>query len=668
MRMPKTAAGSAGSGAAAPGAAAARAKSNGAAQARADHASAHRASASHNGAGHGGGSHGGGSHTSASHANASNSRGSASHDNAGQGSAGQGGTSQGSASDGSASQGSASDANASDGNDGQVSAGHGSAGHGSAAHGSGNGAAPRPGAAGSSEAGLDTSAGAQAAAGQQHSRRPLALLRLHWLAALLLAGGLALRLLVQFSFSPAILYIDSVKYLYGAWPQADPLGYDVPLKLILLVGNLGTVEAVQHLLGLAMAVTLYLVLLRRGVPRWLAALAMGPVLLDAYQLQMEATIMPDVWFEAVIVAGLAILLWRPRTTLRVCLLAGFVLGLAATVRQVGEILIVPALLFVLAGAGGWRQALTKSAALIVAFAVPIVAYCSGSYVITGHFFLSRNGQQATYGRMAGLADCATLKLPAYERPLCPTPAQQALGADWLDHAANSPLRQYVPPANLVRSKVIANFNHRVVLQQPLRVVGRITSDAAKLFAVDRVTSPGDTPISRWQFHTTYQTFAPTIMTDKQGTIIFGLKLAVAGGPTIYRKLDASYGGNSHVWVPGAKFLRRYQVYGGYAPGPLLLLAFLAGLAGALTIFRRRRSEAQRQLALGAVLLWTTGVAVLLISDLFEFTWRYQMPALVTLPAAGAIGIAAVLRYVRRRKTGHGADSVGREQRVAARAG
>ncbi len=82
---------------------------------------------------------------------------------------------------------------------------------------------------------------------------------------------------------------------------------------------------------------------------------------------------------------MAILLWRPRVTVWTCVLAGGVLGLAATVRQVGEILIVPALLFVLAGAllarqGGWRQALWKAAALTLAFAVPIVAYCAGSYV------------------------------------------------------------------------------------------------------------------------------------------------------------------------------------------------------------------------------------------------------------------------------------------------
>jgi hypothetical protein len=496
--------------------------------------------------------------------------------------------------------------------------------------------------------------------------------RLHWLAALLLAAGLALRVLAQVSYSPALLYIDSVKYLYGAWPGADPLGYDVPLKLILLVGNLGAVEAVQHLLGLAMAVALYAVLLRRGVPRWLAALAMGPVLLDAYQLQMESTIMPDVWFEAAIVAGLAVLLWMPRPTARIYLLAGVILGLTATIRQVGEILIAPALVFLIAevvvSAGGWRQALRKAAALIVAFVVPILAYCSASYATTGHFWLSRNGDEATYGRLAGLADCATLKLPSYERPLCPTAHEQALGPDWLDHAADSPLRNYVAPAGMVRSQVISDFNKRVALQQPLRVAGRISSDAVKLFAVSRTTSPGDTPIARWQFRTTYPTFRPTINIDPQGTIIFTLKLGAVAGPAVYRKLDASYGGNVHVWAPGATFLRRYQFHGGYTPGPLLLLTLLAGLAGSLTIFRRRASAAQRELALGALLFFTTGVAVLVMSDLFEFSWRYQLPALITLPPAGAFGIAAVLRYARRRKTERTADAARQEQRIAARAG
>jgi hypothetical protein len=208
----------------------------------------------------------------------------------------------------------------------------------------------------------------------------------------------------------------------------------------------------------------------------------------------------------------------------------------------------------------------------------------------------------------------------------------------------------------------------VLVQQPLRVIGTISSDAAKLFAVTRHTAPGDTPISRWQFHTSYPIYLPTITLTKQGTAVLALKLGGSGTPIVYRKLDVAYGGNTSVWKPGAAFLRRYQLYGGYTPGPLLLLCLLAGLAGALTVFRRRASDAQRQLALGATLFVTTAVAVLLISDLFEFSWRYQLPALVTLPPAGAFGIAVMLRYARRRKTDHLAAAARPRRQVAARAG
>src|ERR1035438_5909389 len=113
-------------------------------------------------------------------------------------------------------------------------------------------------------------------------------------------AGLVMRVLAQIAYRPALLYIDSIKYLYIAL-GADPVGYRVLLKPLLTVGNLDLVAAVQHLLGLAMAVALYLLMRRRGVSRWLAALATAPILLDAYQLQIEQTIMPDTLFEALIV-------------------------------------------------------------------------------------------------------------------------------------------------------------------------------------------------------------------------------------------------------------------------------------------------------------------------------------------------------------------------------
>jgi len=42
------------------------------------------------------------------------------------------------------------------------------------------------------------------------------------------------------------------------------------------------------------------------------------------------------------------------------------------------------------------------------------------------------------------------------------------------------------------------------------------------------------------------------------------------------------------------------------------------------------------------------VAVLLGADLYEFSWRYQLPALVTLPVAGAFGVTALVGFFQAR--------------------
>jgi hypothetical protein len=496
-----------------------------------------------------------------------------------------------------------------------------------------------------------------------------ALLGQHWLAVALLGIGLALRVLTQVSYHPAIVYIDSVKYLYGAWPGQDPLGYDAPLKLILLAGDLGTVELVQHLLGLAVAVLLYVLLLRRGVPRWLAAVAMAPVLLDGYQLQIEATIMPDVWFEALIVAGLACLLWKPVTSWRACIAGGILLGGSALFAQVGEILIIPAVILMVAEAGGWRQVVKKTVVVACAFALPVLVYCAGNYMLSGHFWLTREGYQSTYGRVAAAADCATLKIPAAESALCPTPGQQARGPDWLMHGLASPLRFYKAPGGGSTTALISNFNSSVIKQQPLRVFDAIARDSIKLFALSRMTNRGDTRISRWQFQTSYPCILPTVCTNAAGTIILGVNHYAFNGPTDYIPLTSSYGGQAQVWGPGARILRDYQLSGGYTPGPVFLLSVLIGLAGSLAVLRRRASAAQRQLTLACLAFFTAAASVLVMSDLFEFSWRYQLPALVTLPPAGALGLAALLRYARRRRIERATSaSAGRAVKLTARAG
>ncbi|HEY7145071.1 MAG TPA: hypothetical protein VH637_12575, partial [Streptosporangiaceae bacterium] len=431
------------------------------------------------------------------------------------------------------------------------------------------------------------------------------LLRRHWLLSLLLAAGFALRLLSQLAYRPALLYVDSVKYLYNAWPGTDPVGYKIPLKVILLFGNIQTVAAVQHLVGLAMAVGIYVILRRHGVAGWLSALATAPVLLDGYQLQIEQTVMPDVWFEAFILGGLMLLLWRRRPALPAIVAAGLVLGASAPIRQVGEALIVPALIYVLPLAGGWRRALVHGGALCLAFALPIVLYCSIALVNTGHFRLSRSGTSSIYGRTAVAADCATLKLPAAERPLCPTPHQQYLGADFLDHDPRSPLTLFVPPPGHGRSGFVNSFNRAVATQQPLNVLSSWLTDSVKLFALSRVTDPGDTPIWRWQFQGSYPTYNQAVSVNPDGVIVVGLRFQSSGGPFKYEALNPALGGRAEVNKPLALFLRHYQLNGGYTPGPAYLFMALAGLIGSLGLALRRRAPQQRQLAIACLLFFTT---------------------------------------------------------------
>jgi len=459
-----------------------------------------------------------------------------------------------------------------------------------------------------------------------------AAVRRHWLAAVLLAVGLLLRVLVLLAYRPALFYIDTTRYLYNA-EGMDPVGYKGPLRVILVVGNFNAVAAVQHLLGLAMAVVIYLLLRRCGVSRWLAALAIAPVLLDAYQLQIEQMVMPDVWFEALIVAGLAILLWAPKPGWRRAVAAGVVLGTSATVAQVGEAMVLPAVIYLLAAGGGWRRAIGRAAALCAAFALPIALYSTGSYLLTGDFFLSHTGVTSFYGRMAAAADCATLRLPPDERGMCPTRAQQAEGPDWLEYADGSPIRPYY--SGLPRAEVdslISDFNHRVLTQQPLRVLGAYARDVVKLFALTRDGSTGDTPIARWQFQTNFPYFPP----HASEAVVKAATSRYGGGPPA-------------VWRPAAAFLRSYQLDGGYTPGPLLAMCALAALAGCAPLLRRRPDPPTRQLALACLLFLTSAAAVTLASDAFEFSWRYQLPALVTLVPAGALGITVIIRWAGNRR-------------------
>ena len=134
------------------------------------------------------------------------------------------------------------------------------------------------------------------------------MVRRHWPFAILLAVGVALRAAATIAYRPALIYIDTPRYLGGDQGGLDPLGYTYLLLRPVLEagGGLTGVAVAQHALGLAMAACLYALAIRYGTGRWLAALAAAAVLLDAYQVEAEQTIMPDVLFEALVVAAMTL--------------------------------------------------------------------------------------------------------------------------------------------------------------------------------------------------------------------------------------------------------------------------------------------------------------------------------------------------------------------------
>ena len=468
-------------------------------------------------------------------------------------------------------------------------------------------------------------------------RRPLftlalaiRMVRRHWAFGIVMAAGVALRVLAQVAYQPALLYIDSRKYLIGSNGQ-EPEGYRVMLRLLDPIGGLGLVVGVQHLLGLALAATVYVLLIRYQAPRWVAAVAAAPVLLDAYQLQLEQTIMPDVPFEAVIGAGLAVLIWprRAQTSRLGQLVAGaLILGVAATIREIGGVLLVPVMVLAFLSTAGWRRRAGHTALAAGCFLLPILIHMVGYLALTGHFNLVHSGPGPEYGRAAAAADCKTLSLPANERGLCVSYAQIVAlgGVDGLLHNPESPAVTVKVPPGSTREKLLASFSLAVLRQQPLRVAGSVLGDAARLFALTRDGNPMVTAIARWQFSTS-PPYYPKMYPK-----------------WFYTKLDPAAANGDVVAVPAlAQFLRDYQLNGGYTPGPLFLAGLILGVAGSLAGMVRRRtlSPDGAWLARVSLLVTLSAIVLLISSDAFEFSWRYQLPAVILLPLGGALGLVAL---------------------------
>jgi hypothetical protein len=478
-----------------------------------------------------------------------------------------------------------------------------------------------------------------------------AVARRHWLFLVLFAAGAVLRVVTQFAYRPALL--NSAEYLVSSKDlrprTVHPVAYPVFLRILPLDHGLTIVSAVQHVLGLGIAVLIYALLLRLGLRAWIAALGAAPALLDAYQLGIEQYITPETIFELFLVGGCAAILWkRPAPTLLLAA-AGLLFAFATITRTIGVFVLIPAALTVIFLRVGWSRA----GVFVLCFLAPLTSYAVWYHSYHDKYAITGSTGKFLYARVVPFVDCDKFELPSYERVLCPKepPGERLPVNELLWSAQYSPLPKIVPPPGMTRDNVAADFAKRVIIHQPGAYARDVGADVLRAFEPVRHLAPGEYGEPPWEFHSGYPTFfrgsicSPDSFRDvREDLTIRGREIAAnreLGCELRKNRMARSI--RAHGEEPATNstliaFLRGYQRVG-YAPGPLLAACLFAGFAAALGLGRARGSGLR-----SAAFLFAGAGTVVCLGSIFVavFSWRYEVPQLALLPAAGALGITALL--------------------------
>ena len=452
--------------------------------------------------------------------------------------------------------------------------------------------------------------------------------RRHWLFGLVLVAALVLRILVALAFRPIMWFGgDSASYLAtGLRLIPDPArvgGYGFMLWILRPLHSFALVAAVQHLMGLAMGVLIYLLARRYGLAAWAATLATIPVLFDAYELQLEADALPDVPFAFLVVLALYLLLRspgerRPAPTMA----AAFLLGVSSLLWPVGLVLLGVLLAVLLIALLIRRAGLVTVLAALLAGALPVAAYGAWFSIHRHQFSLTRSDGVYLWSRTMSFADCAVIRPPAAERPLCPPPGPRIAASLYIWNA-NSPVLAMPTGRFSARTNHLAlHFALRAIAAQPGDYVAAVAHDFGLSFFWDRPVHPDAAIVNRYQFADATTAWVPaTLWTPGGGTLAGDQAVYNSGRPAPTRAVQ-----------PYASWLVTYQRYV-YLRGTLLGVILLAGLAG--MVIRRRVGGLQ-----GPGLPWAFAVTILLVPPLVaDFDLRYLVPAVPVACLAAALAFA-----------------------------
>jgi hypothetical protein len=456
------------------------------------------------------------------------------------------------------------------------------------------------------------------------------LLRRHAIIAALLSGGLLLRAVAMLGYRPVIWFTgDSYFYLtYAQHLNPSPsktLGYPFLLRFLEPAHSLMLVVALQHLMGLATALLIYLLLDRAGVRRWIAALATVPVLYDAYEIELEHMLMSEALFTFLLTAVVAMVLWRDgRRSIWVMAAAGLLLGWAILTRSAG-VGAVPVVLACLAlRRAGWRAIGAATATC----ALPLAGYALWFHSEHGTYALTSADGLYLWGRTSSFVDCA--KLPASDRALCPPGEPGHRPAPGTIIWRNVPPR-HMPggPSSSSANTVLRTFSIDAIEAQPFGYVAAVGRSTARVFWPTRFHYPNRSTEQLYHFPARPHHFEPRgVMRVKP--------IAAA------HSYDSA--NPSQVVDPWAKIMRGYQSFV-FLPGPLLAVIFAIGAYG---LFRRTGSYGRFRLTnhrTAALTAWGIAVITLMFPlATADFDYRY---VLVVVPLAC---LAAAYAFAPERRT------------------
>jgi hypothetical protein len=474
-------------------------------------------------------------------------------------------------------------------------------------------------------------------------RADLAFVRRHALFGVLFGIGLGLRAIVMLAYQPALVFWDSAGYLAQSnhlTPYAlRPFGYPLFLHVLPVHQALWSVPLVQHLMGLGAGLMIYLLLQRLTIPRWAAALAAAPVLLDGFQLDLEQYVLSETLFNFLLLSACVVLLWRRRPTVWHAAGAGVLLSMVALTRANGLAAIPVALLTLLclrwdsvrgSAPMRWlrsaRPAIPALATMLVFLLVPLGAYAVWFHHVNGPsspYGLTDWGGRFLYARVAPFADCTKFTPPASERHLCPIdppghrPRVYGSSVEYYMWGRNNSPLWTLPVSEEQRRQLAGDFAKRVIKAQPVTYAKTVLHDFLRPFYPVPARRDGELPVFRWQF----QSYFPLFFANETGYY------------------ETYYHETPHLNKGLARFLKGYRSIV-YTSGIVLAVGLLAGLLAALGLGRARRS------GLRCASLLFAGMAVSVFGSTVlanQFSYRYYVTLLTVLPPAAAIGLTALIR-------------------------